>query len=87
MLRKLTDFYFDGGEKNFILLNFFWGERWVKEKVNGQLIFREQDIKDAVNYILSNFYFKVGKKSLVKSLVYLRVLTLFHFLPTGFILL
>ena len=59
----------------------------MKEKVNGQFIFREQDIKDAVNYILSNFYFKVGKKSLVKSLVYLRVITLLHFLPTGFILL
>ena len=38
MLHKLTDFCFDEGENNFILLNYF-GARWVKEKIKAQPCF------------------------------------------------
>ena len=61
VLHKLINFYFDGGENNFIFVNYF-GARWVKDKIDSLLCFSKQDIKDAVNYVPSNCYFTVGKK-------------------------
>ena len=34
----------------------------IKKKINNQLCLSKQDIKDTVNYILSNCDFRVGKK-------------------------
>lgn len=58
-----------------------------KEKINAHSWFSKQDIKDAVNYILSNCYFcyfRVAKKSWDKSLTYLWFLRLLHSFPTCF---
>ena len=61
VLHKLIDFCFDGGTKNFILINKF-GARWIDNRKNDQLCFSKQDIKDAVTYLLCNCYFTVGSK-------------------------
>ena len=53
VLYKLIGFCFEG-DNDSIFLNYFG--------TVGQLYFSKQDIKDAVNYILSNCYFLLGKK-------------------------
>ena len=64
MLHKLKDLCFDGGENNLILLNYFVASR-VKKKINDQLYFSKQDMKDAVNripgYIIRRIRIAQGK--------------------------
>ena len=59
MSHKVIGFCFDGGKKNFILLNYF-GAPWVRKKINGQVFLSKQEIKDAVNDIFTYCYFTVG---------------------------
>ena len=61
VLHKLIDFCFDGGTKNFILINKF-GARCIDNRKNDQLCFSKQDVKDAVTCLLCNCYFTVGSK-------------------------
>ena len=61
VLHSLIDFCFDGGIKKFILINKFGGS-WVSEKKKDCICFSKQDIKDAVTYLLKNYYFTVGSK-------------------------
>ena len=65
------------------LLNYF-GARWAKENINGQLCFSKQNIKNVFNYILSNVTLRWARKSSIKSLIYLWVLTLLHILLACF---
>ena len=44
----IVNFRVAQGENNFILLNYFVA-RWVKEKINAQLCFIKQDVKEAAN--------------------------------------
>ena len=56
VLHHRIDFCFDGGENKFIQINKF-GARSIREVNNNRICFSKQQMKDAVSYLLSNFYF------------------------------
>ena len=56
VLNSLIDFCFDGGENVYITVNNY-GARWVKNIKDNVTCLSKQQIKDAVAYLLFNYYF------------------------------
>ena len=56
VLQKFIDFCFNKREINYIFLN-YCAAKWVDEKINSQVFVSKQDLKDAVKYIISDFFF------------------------------
>ena len=80
---SLIDFCFDGGEIKYITVN-SCGARRVKNIKDNVIYINKQQIKDAVAYLLFNYYFTVGPKSSARLLVSLWSLIQLLFLPTYF---
>ena len=78
---SLIDFCFDGGEIKYITVNSY-GARRVKNIKDNVIYINKQQIKDAVAYLLFNYYFTVGPKSSARLLVSLWSLIQLLFLPT-----
>ena len=60
ILNSLIDFCFDGGESKYITVNNY-GACWVKNIKDNVICLNKQQIKDAVAYLLFN-YFNVSPK-------------------------
>ena len=56
VLNSLIDFCFDGGENVYITVNNY-GARWVKNIKDNVTCLSKQQTKDAVAYLLFNYYF------------------------------
>ena len=61
VLNSLIDFCFDGGECKYITVNNY-GARWVKNIKDNVICLNKQQIKNAVAFLLFNYYFAVGPK-------------------------
>ena len=61
VLNSSIDFCFDGAECKYITDNNY-GARWVNNIKDNVMCLNKQQIKDAVVYLLLNFYFTVGHK-------------------------
>ena len=61
VLNSLIDFCLDGGECKYITVNNY-GTRWINNVKNNVICLSKQQIKDAVAYLLLNYYFTVGPK-------------------------
>ena len=61
VLNSLIDFCFDGGEIKYITVNNY-GARCIKNIKDNVICLNKQQKKDAVAYLLLNFYFIVGPK-------------------------
>ena len=59
VLNSLIDFCFDKGESKYITVNNY-AARWVKNIKDNVISLNKQQIKDAVSYLLFNYYFTVG---------------------------
>ena len=55
VLNSLIDFCFDGGENKYITVNNY-GARWVKNIKDNVICLNKQQIKDAVAYLLFNYF-------------------------------
>ena len=55
------DFCFNGGDKKYLVVNKF-GVRWARQATNKHICFNKKEMKEAVNYLLSNCVFTVGSK-------------------------
>ena len=61
VLNKLIDFCFNGGNLKYIVVTKS-GARWSKEHKDSVLCFDKGKMKEAVKYLLSNCFFRVGSK-------------------------
>ena len=61
VLNSLIGFCFDGGECKYITVNNY-GARWVNNIKDNVICLNKQQMKDAVAYLLFNWYFTVGHK-------------------------
>ena len=61
VLNSLIDFCFDGGEIKYITVNNY-GAHCIKNIKDNVICLNKQQKKDAVAYLLLNFYFIVGPK-------------------------
>ena len=61
VLNSLIDFWFDGEEIKYITFNNY-GAHWVKNIKDNVICLNKQQIKNAVAFLLFNYYFAVGPK-------------------------
>ena len=59
-LDRLVDFAFKGGDKNYINISWKGYAYWGK-KTNSSQGFSQNSLKNAINYLITNCYFNVGK--------------------------
>jgi hypothetical protein len=59
-LDRLVDFAFKGGDKNYINISWKYYAYWGK-KTNSSQGFSQNSLKNAINYLMTNCYFNVGK--------------------------
>lgn len=67
VLNSLIDFCFNGGSKKFISVTES-GARWVDNASRCKLVFTREKVKEAVAYLLSQCFFKMGE-SLFRQII------------------
>ena len=61
LLNSLIDSCFDGGESKYFTVNKY-GACWVRNTKDNVILLNKQQIKDAIAYLLVNYYFTVVPK-------------------------
>ena len=68
VLNKIVDFYFKGGRRNKIGINYLGSANWIKDSKSCSHTYNKELIIEAVHYLISKCNFSIGNALLQQTI-------------------
>ena len=66
MLHKIVDFVFNGGTRNYIIINKQGCTSWSSKKRKYHFVFIKSSVKEAIKFLLHNCFFSIGNIRMIQ---------------------